>query len=341
MIRRIAFAARRRVRAFLNHGIILIYHRVANLKSDPQLLAVAPDRFEEQMDILKRYFSPISLSELTSNLVNGKKKKGSVAITFDDGYADSCLEAKSILEKFEIPATIFVLTSFIGSTKELWWDDLERLVLLKQSLPSKIRIEIKGEKLEWNLASSSESNGSESDLWNVESPEYPSERQKMYRTLFQYMRNLSTNERSEVLSQLATIAQLPSERRETHRGLSKNELISLSQSDLIQIGAHTETHPVLSALDRKQQEYEIAGSKRELEETINRPVTSFAYPYGLSSDYNQTSIDLVKHYGFQRACSNYPGALNPKIDLFQLPRFIMRNYSGQEFQEKLHECFTF
>jgi peptidoglycan/xylan/chitin deacetylase (PgdA/CDA1 family) len=340
MIRRMAFAARRRIRAFLNHGIILIYHRVANLASDPQLMAVAPARFEEQMDLLRRYFTPISLSELTNNLNNSKKTKGAVAITFDDGYADSYLEAKPILEKFEIPATIFITTGFIGSARELWWDDLERLILLKQLLPSKMQVEIKGEKLEWNLRSLTENN-SAGVQWNVENSEIPSERHRMYRSLVQSMRNLPAQERSEVLSQLAEVAQIPFECRETHRGLKRNELVSLSQSDLIEIGAHTITHPVLSTLDRKQQEEEIGGSKTGLEEIINRPVTSFAYPYGLTSDYNQASIDLVKHHGFQRACSNYPGNLNPKIDLFQLPRFIMRNYSGKEFQEKLHECFTF
>jgi peptidoglycan/xylan/chitin deacetylase (PgdA/CDA1 family) len=97
------------------------------------------------------------------------------------------------------------------------------------------------------------------------------------------------------------------------------------------------THPVLSTLNRNEQQKEIAGSKKRLEEIIGHEITSFAYPYGTRADYDQTSIDVVRETGFQRACSNFGGALHKSTDPFQLPRFLVRDYGGEEFQINLRE----
>jgi len=52
----------------------------------------------------------------------------------------------------------------------------------------------------------------------------------------------------------------------------------------IEFGAHSRTHANLALLDGTDLESEIAGSVRDLEELLDRPVNAFAYPYGYISE---------------------------------------------------------
>src|SRR4051794_28319151 len=100
--------------------VVLIYHRVTVLADDPQLLAVSPDKFRAQLEILKRY--PILRFEDDWS----KVRQPSIVITFDDGYADNHREALPILTEYGLPATFFVTAGAVGSNSEFWWDELER-----------------------------------------------------------------------------------------------------------------------------------------------------------------------------------------------------------------------
>ncbi|MEF1289225.1 polysaccharide deacetylase family protein [Vibrio sp. M260118] len=62
--------------------------------------------------------------------------------------------------------------------------------------------------------------------------------------------------------------------------MNENELKALSDSGLVEIGGHTVSHPHLNTLTPKEQETEIKKNKKELEDLLNKPLTSFAYPYG-------------------------------------------------------------
>ena len=98
--------------------VVLLYHRVATLASDPQLLAVSPENFRQQMCYLKDKFPLVRFEDDWSDV-----RTPSIAVTFDDGYADNALNALPILEEVGIPATFFVSTGnldFIGP--ESFWE---------------------------------------------------------------------------------------------------------------------------------------------------------------------------------------------------------------------------
>lgn len=62
--------------------------------------------------------------------------------------------------------------------------------------------------------------------------------------------------------------------------LTKEQLKEVAQSGLVEIGAHTVHHLALGGANAKKAQGEIESSKIQLEQEINQPVVSFAYPYG-------------------------------------------------------------
>jgi len=69
------------------------------------------------------------------------------------------LNAKPILEKFEIPATAFVCAGWTGRTDEMWWDQLGRTILKTNNLPDRLELNVNGQHFEWNVHGSNHTEG--------------------------------------------------------------------------------------------------------------------------------------------------------------------------------------
>ncbi|MDG1173945.1 MAG: polysaccharide deacetylase family protein, partial [Opitutales bacterium] len=108
---------------------VLLYHRIFNPSIDAQLLSVTPENFEQQLIFLKENYEVISYRTLIHRLVEKNLCDRSICLTFDDGYIDNLTEALPLLEKYSMPATIFVCTGNIGKSNEFWWDMLENIFL--------------------------------------------------------------------------------------------------------------------------------------------------------------------------------------------------------------------
>ena len=301
-------------------SLILLYHRVAELAVDPLLLSVTPKHFEEHLQVLSRLTKPQSLRGLVRSLkANEVTPHGSV-ITFDDGAADNLHNAKPLLERYNIPATVFVATEYSKGEREFWWDELERLLLIPRELPETLNLKINGTTLNWDL-------------------EPQTSRQQLYQHLGDSLRLMPTAQRFEAIAELQNWSGEGTSPRQTHRALSHAEIRQLADGGLIEIGAHTVTHPVLSAIPVNQQEQEIKQSKLQLEQILNQPVESFAYPYGTKDDYTPATVKLVKETPFTCACSNYKGVVQPQTSLFELPRLVVRDWDGDEFERQLRGWF--
>src|SRR3989344_2717645 len=96
---------------------IILYHRIADVKQDPHILCVSPENFRAQIKFLKENFKIIPLVKLVQDIRTKKVKNNSIAITFDDGYADNLYNALPILEEFRVPATIFLTSGYINENK--------------------------------------------------------------------------------------------------------------------------------------------------------------------------------------------------------------------------------
>ncbi len=72
----------------------------------------------------------------------------------------------------------------------------------------------------------------------------------------------------------------------------------------MEIGAHTVTHPNLARLKKADQEKEIAGSINALEDMLESPILSFAYPMG---KYNALSQSILKKTPIAYAVTTHHG----------------------------------
>lgn len=323
---------------FEPHAIILLYHRVVELALDPQLLAVTPQHFAEHLDIVRRY-RPMRLQSLNRALSGGRLPRRAVVVTFDDGYADNLYNAKPLLERYDLPATVFVTAGQVGQTREFWWDDLERLVLQPGPLPERLELQVNGRVVRWEPGRAADG-GEEAYQryadWHIERRADPGPRQQLYRALYDLLHGLTAEERRTALDKLCAWAGADSAGRLTHRALTAAEVAQLADGDLLEVGAHTMTHSRLAALSIKQQQEEICRSKDQLEGILNRPVLSLAYPHG---SYTAETLGMVQDAGLACACSSDANAVWRNADRWQLPRVVMRNWDGDEFARWLGGWF--
>lgn len=81
--------------------------------------------------------------------------------------------------------------------------------------------------------------------------------------------------------------------------------------DGFEIGAHTRTHADLGKVTGVRAEWEISGSRQEIEARLRAPVELFAYPYGGAESLTESSRELVRKAGF-RCCASCFGGSNPR-----------------------------
>lgn len=318
-------------------GVVLLYHRVIDLDCDPQQLAVSRANFEQQMRIVRNRMMPLPLEQVINCARGASLPKNAVAVTFDDGYFDNLEFAAPVLEKYNIPATIYVASGQVGRATEFWWDELDAILLGDSCLPDRCSLIVAGKVMSWRLGPSSEQPELQRG-WNVDCWNNSSLRQNMYRDLCGLLRPFNARDRGGVLNQLREWAGTDGTARPTHRAVTERELNELGRNPLIEIGCHTHRHSLLSALPSGDQKQEIEGGKARLEDILGKPVQSFAYPFGGREDYSAETVKLVTEAGFRSACANWFGWINEIQDVFQVPRFLVRNWTGSELEKRLAQC---
>jgi peptidoglycan/xylan/chitin deacetylase (PgdA/CDA1 family) len=231
---------------FVNGAVILGYHSIAEMPSDPYSLGITPHHFAEQLEILRNYGHPVSLQELLRALRYGHVPRRAVVLTFDDGYADSLYTAKPLLERYHVPATVFMTTGVLG--REFWWDELERLLLTPETLPENLSLTIRDTTYEWTVSDVGENRLRQAAT---------DPRLRLLWSLYRDLQPLSEEERQQVLARLRIWAGAASPDQLSRRALSADEVLELAQGGLIEVGAHTVTHRPLAGFSPALQRSEI------------------------------------------------------------------------------------
>lgn len=262
-------------------GLILMYHRITEVKSDPWSICVSPRHFAQQMEVLRKFGDVVSLQQFNQTLQQGKTPHWQIAVTFDDGYTDNLYSAKPLLERYDIPATMFLTSGYMEQKRDLWWDELNRLLLEPGSLPELLCLEINGTTHRWELGTAvdySEQQFQRYCSWRASGEENPTPRHALFHALYWLLSPLLPEVRQKVMDELLAWAGFVPTLRPAHRIANLEEVSALGKGGLIEIGAHSVTHPFLSFLPIARQREEIQDSKTRLEEIVGQKVVSFAIP---------------------------------------------------------------
>lgn len=292
-------------------GIVLGYHRITDLDPDPFSLCVRPERFVAQIDAARAAALVVPLAEV------GRHPQPSVAITIDDGYADSAEVAAPILSAAAGPATLFVTSDIVTSDTEFWWDRLDHLLLDDVPDCAAIVLDQAGVRVRVDVRTSEG-------------------RRRAVKVLSHRLRRLPSEAielaLDEVTRQVGRAA--PSCSRHSH--VTERQVADLARGDLMEIGAHTRTHSMLTVLTEPRRREELAGSRAALAAIVGRSVTSCAYPFGNRESYDSSVAELAHDCGYDVACINEGGMVRRTTNRYLLPRHEVYDWPADEFTKRLN-----
>lgn len=110
--------------------------------------------------------------------------------------------------------------------------------------------------------------------------------------------------------------------RDHHRATLTVEQLNELVAAGIECGAHSHTHPQLDDVPPARLHSEVRESKEVLEERLQTPVLTFAYPYGY---HDQAAKEAVAAAGYEAACRVGNMACAADADRFALPRLTVRS----------------
>jgi peptidoglycan/xylan/chitin deacetylase (PgdA/CDA1 family) len=287
--------------------VILMYHSVddRNDRSDTWSLSVSPDNFAGQVEALVSERTIVPLEELARSVRAGCVPRRYAAITFDDGYANNLLIANPILERYNAPATLFLMTAAVNSSG-FWWDRLERIVMEAEFVPPTLTLSLLGRTLDISAESG--------------------DRRQIYIAIWSRLRELDVDNRDRAIAYLADALAAPPP-HPALRPLTTDEVQRLKHG-IFAVGAHTHSHPSLPRLAPTELMREIADSKAICESLLERQITTFAYPFG---DYDDRVRAAVAEIGLTAACTTAHRSVQSDDDCLALPRICVRNWTSDEF----------
>ena len=277
---------------------ILPYHRVGN-HADDIFDPVPTWILEKQVRHLSKYYRVKTVGQIIRHIQKGDLPSRVVAITFDDGYRDNWEHAFPILQKYDLPATLFVSTGPLETGQPLWHDVMFAA-----------------------FARTRHSGYAWGDTWlDLSSREV---RQQAVQRFAAYVRTLNEEERDAAVQRACFELQVTeAEVRNRSQMLAWDQVREMAESN-VEIGAHTVTHPILSQLSDQRQKEEITHSIDTIEKRIGKRPCVFAYPNGRDEDFNEVSIQIMKESGIKAACTTEFGNNTRESDMLRLRRGAAR-----------------
>ena len=268
-----------------------MYHRFANRAA-----------LARQCAHIRRHYRPVSMAAVSEWLhARQTLPPGAIAVTVDDGYNDF-REAAAVFAEYGIPVTVFLVTDFLDRKSWLWFDRV--VYAFDHAHVSEASIAWPGGSIlrfPLDSAAARESAG----------------QQVADRAV-----SLSPAERGELVDSLPVLLQveMPEHAPPEYAPLSWDAVRTLAAAG-VEFGAHTKTHPILSAIHNPEElQDEIAGSKARIERELDRPVLHFCYPNGKMQDIGPAAVEAVRAAGMLTAVTAEPGLNGLDPNAFLLNR---------------------
>lgn len=265
--------------------LVLTFHRVGGRSK------IRTDVVERHLQFIATHYKVILPSELHAV----SRDRRITIVTIDDCHEDVYKIIFPIAKGLGIPITICVPTDFFFRNRWLWVDKM-RWGLAQAELGTEIRV------------------GTQRIVVGCEETTRP------------FLEDLKHKEPSERDSAIDTLlfelgVQVPESPVEGFRPVKKTDMKKMLASELVEICAHTVTHPILTVIPDDEMRWEVTQSKEELEEFCGREIVSFCYPNGNPGDFSQQTKQALHEVGYRIAFTSVEG-LNrpPEMDLLELNR---------------------
>jgi peptidoglycan/xylan/chitin deacetylase (PgdA/CDA1 family) len=278
--------------------LVLLYHRV-----DDRPGSVTLANFAAQLELLLSRHAAVPLKAIAGR----EAAPDAFAVTFDDGYAETMRRALPVLTSAGVPATVFVSTGHVARQRGFWWDEVHRLLRLRPDRP--LRLSIDGDVRSWARAGRAER--------HVVAWLQPKAPEVIERGM------------AQLRAWAGTVPAVP----DNERPLTVAELRELSSSPLIDVGAHTRTHPNLRFVGPERLTEELSGSRSDLERWLgDESPQGLAYPFGIpGADVDEGTRSAARSAGFRYAVLNSPGTVTSGTDRYGLPRLPVENTGADGF----------
>jgi radical SAM superfamily enzyme YgiQ (UPF0313 family)/peptidoglycan/xylan/chitin deacetylase (PgdA/CDA1 family) len=273
------------------HGISEFSHRRGAQDFDYRHIPL--NRFKKQLVYLKKHYNILPLSEIVTRLKKGEALPNNpVAITFDDGYSDVYDNGFALMKRFNVPATVFLISSLIDSPDIPWFDKIE---------------------LAFNLGKNSQVPicGLPVDLLSREA------RIKSCVSVKERLKELDSEDRDEAEKKVLEALEFKGPDPDNFYGHLNSQQIKKMSGSLFEFGSHTVTHPILTKVKPDVLDRELNDSKKELSRITDTKVDLFCYPNG---SYNHSVVSAVKRAGYSCALTTEYGVNDFKSNLYGLKR---------------------
>lgn len=273
--------------AFVGELAILMYHGVVRHPLPvPDWCFVEEDQFAEEMHYLARRTRVLPLNTALQQMRDGTLDEPTVAITFDDGFQSVHDIAFTVLKELSLPSTVFLVTGFIDTSRTIWFCELIKMLSITDA-----------QGMTWR--------GEQFDLRGRAAKAASSAR------LQSLLKNLHPDALQKELTRIQRILEVADETMEAVHApfqmLDRKSIATLGESGLVEFGAHTESHTILTRVDHGRAAMEIENSVRSVSELAGAPCHLFAYPNGRREDYDRATIAALSRTGISSAVTTVLG----------------------------------
>jgi peptidoglycan/xylan/chitin deacetylase (PgdA/CDA1 family) len=232
----------------------------------------------------------VTIDRLLERLKCGAQGSRLINFSADDCYRDTFELTVPVFRKHKVPVTLFVTTGIPDRTIFLGEAGLEAIIKMKKNI-----------KL----------GGNDIDVST------PSSKRRWFRRIF---REWNKGGFDAKYREFCTLNRTDPAKLDEDHVITWEMLETFRNDPLVEIGAHTLTHPRISDLPAASALREMAESGDRLRSRLGVPCRHFAFPYGRRADCGRRDFDLAEQAGFASASTTRKGLVRREQDVFSLPR---------------------
>jgi peptidoglycan/xylan/chitin deacetylase (PgdA/CDA1 family) len=298
-------------------GTIFMLHNVrpahAGVFQPNRHLEITPDFLRATLAYLRATgVDIVTPDEVRRRLTEHDFSRRFACFTCDDGYRDNRDHALPAMQDFDAPFSVYVASDFASGTGRLWWVALERVVAKADTIEAPI----------------------DGNLIRLDTSTLPG-KEMAFGRLHGWLRGLPGD--ADLRREMTALCRqhgIDEDAISRELCLSWDELKPFAMDPLVTIGAHSVTHCNLAKQTEAVAAQELADSRKNIENLLQRSIDHFAYPYGDRNAAGTREFALAQAAGFKTAVTTRPGVISAdnSEQLTALPRVSLNgNYQDARY----------